>query len=314
MTTGDCCCSFTTLGVAAAVLIAARVLKFIYENYVAKANLKQYLRTGSWAVVTGASEGIGRALAVELAKNGFNVCVIARTKSKLDDVVVEIQQQKTKGLAVEFDFGAGTAASYKKLFDELDRLDLSVLVNNVGINYEYANYFDEVDVETDLRILKVNCESQLQMTKYFLRRLAGKKGGAIVNLSSFTATAPAPMLATYAGTKCFNRGFSDAIAFEVKQRGIDVLTVMPNLVISRMTTGASTKAPKPSFLKVSASSMARQTLKKLGVSLETAGHVNHVIIEAVTGLLPTSLLGGQILKMHKDVKRRAERKKAAPSQ
>jgi 17beta-estradiol 17-dehydrogenase / very-long-chain 3-oxoacyl-CoA reductase len=302
------CFCFSTLGVAVAVLIVVRIAKFLYETYVAKANFKKYLKTGSWAVVTGASEGIGRALAVELAKQGFNVCVIARTKAKLAEVVAEIQQLKVKGSAVEFDFGAATATSYKQLFSELDRLDVSVLVNNVGINYEYANYFSEVDIETDLRILKVNCESQIQMTKYFLRRL-DKQSGAIVNLSSFTATAPAPMLATYAGTKCFNRGFSNSIAYEVGQRGIDVLTVMPNLVISRMTTGASTRVPKPSFLKVSASSMARQTLQKLGSTLETAGHFNHGVIEAVTGFLPTALLGGQILKMHKDVKRRAERKK-----
>jgi 17beta-estradiol 17-dehydrogenase / very-long-chain 3-oxoacyl-CoA reductase len=303
-------CSLSTVGLVFLVLIAVRVAKLVYETYGAKANFKKYLKTGSWAIVTGASEGIGRSMAVELAKQGLNVCVIARTKSKLAEVVAEVQQLKVKGTAVEFDFGAATGASYKQLFAELDKLDVAILVNNVGINYEYANYFAEVDVETDLRLLKVNCESQIQMTKYFLRRLQDKKGGAIVNLSSFTATgAPMPMLATYAATKSFNRGFSNALSFEVASRGIDVLTVMPNLVISKMTQGASTRAPKPSFLKVSSSSMARQTLQKLGSTMETAGHVNHCIIEAVTGLLPTALLGGQVLKMHKDVKRRAEKKK-----
>lgn len=303
------CECFSWLGVAAAVVIALRIVSFLYETYVAKANFKKYLKSGSWAVVTGASEGIGYALALELARQGFNVCVISRTKAKLAEVVAEIEKLGVKGSAVEFDFASGSTATYKQLFSELDRLDVSVLVNNVGVNYDYANYFAEVDVETDLRILKVNCESQIQMTKYFLRRV-DKKTGAIVNLSSFTASAPAPMLATYAGSKCFNRGFSNAIAFEVCSRGVDVLTVMPNLVISRMTTGVSTRAPKPGFLKVSASSMARQTLQKLGSTLETAGHVNHGIIAAVASLLPASLVGSQILKMHKDVKRRAERKKA----
>jgi 17beta-estradiol 17-dehydrogenase / very-long-chain 3-oxoacyl-CoA reductase len=288
---------------------ALRIASFLYETYVAKTNFKKYLKSGSWAVVTGASEGIGYALALELARQGFNVCVISRTKAKLAEVVAEIEKLGVKGTAVEFDFATGSSATYKQLFSELDRLDVSVLVNNVGVNYDYANYFAEVDIETDLRILKVNCESQIQMTKYFLRRV-DKKTGAIVNLSSFTASAPAPMLATYAGSKCFNRGFSNSIAFEVGSRGVDVLTVMPNLVISRMTTGVSTRAPKPSFLKVSASSMARQTLQKLGSTLETCGHVNHGIIAAAASLMPTSLVGGQILKMHKDVKRRAERKKA----
>ncbi|CUF35464.1 short chain dehydrogenase, putative [Bodo saltans] len=306
-----CCgitCALTAVGAVAAVYLVARFVQFLSLQF-ASPNLKQkYAKAGTWAVVTGASEGIGQALALDFAKRGFNVCVIARSKDKLASVVEEIEKKKVQGKAISFDFSTASSHDYKKLFNELDAIELAVLVNNVGVNYTYANYFDEVDIEEDLRILKVNCEAQLQMTKYAVRRLRPKKSGAIISLSSFTATTPSPLLSTYTATKSFNYGFSNSLAFELQGTGIDVLTVTPNLVISRMTSGVSTKAPKPSFLKVSASAMARQTLNALGTTKVTSGHRNHAIIEGVLSFLPVDFVGNQILKMHKDIKKRAERK------
>mmetsp|Transcript_77770 Transcript_77770/g.90774 ORF Transcript_77770/g.90774 Transcript_77770/m.90774 type:complete len:315 (+) Transcript_77770:46-990(+) len=303
-------CALAAIGTAAVVYAAVRILSFIRSSFFVTVNLKKkYAKAGNWAVVTGASEGIGQAMSIELAKRGFNVCVIARSKDKLAAVESEIQTKySVEAKSISFDFSTAGAAEYKALFAQLDALELAVLVNNVGVNYQYANYFDEVDIEEDLRIVKVNCEAQLQMSKYALRRLKPKRCGAIVSLASFTATTPSPMLATYAATKSFNLGFSQSLAYEAKGCGIDVLAVTPNLVISRMTTGVSTKAPKPSFLKVAASPMARQTLNQLGNSTVTSGHRNHAIIEGILSLLPTSFVAGKILAMHKDVKRRAERK------
>lgn len=308
---GCCTCTaaLTALGAVAAIVLGLRLLKFINSAFFVSTNLKRkYAKAGDWAVVTGASEGIGQAMAVELSKRGFNVCVIARSKDKLAATEETMQKNGVQTRSISFDFSTATASDYKALFSQLDTLAVAILVNNVGINYTYANYFDEVDIEEDLRILKVNCESQLQMTKYVVRRLKAKRCGGIVNLSSFTSSTPSPLLSTYAATKSFNLGFSQSLAYEVEQAGIDVLAVTPNLVISRMTTGVSTKAPKPSFLKVAAGPMARQTLNQLGSSKVTAGHRNHAIIEGVLSFLPTSLVANNILKMHKDVKRRAEKK------
>lgn len=308
----DCCCTAALVGLGAltALVFLYKIVTFVRLNYFTSVNLKKkYSKAGSWAIVTGASEGIGYAFAKDLAKRGFNVCVIARSKDKLQSTVQEIEQLKVKGKAVSFDFSTATAKDYEKLFAELDTLDVALLVNNVGVNYEYANYFDEVAVEEDLRLIKVNCEAMVQMSKYVLNRLKEKKAGGIVNISSFTATTPTPMLATYAGTKSFNMGFSNALHYEAKKHNVDVLTVSPNLTISKMTQGSSTKEPKASFLQVKAAPVARGALNQLGSTMHTSGHVNHGIIESVFGLLPLDFKSNKVLQMHKDVKRRAERKK-----
>ncbi|CCW65056.1 unnamed protein product [Phytomonas sp. EM1] len=302
-------CLLSAVGAATLGVICVKVLLFVRLNFLTTCDMKRkYGKAGGWAVVTGASEGIGHAMALDLGRRGFNVCVIARTKSKLDAVVEELRALGVEGCAISFDFAEATPSNWTDLFARLDSLEISVLVNNVGVNYDYANYFDEVTLETDLRLLKVNCESTLRMSKYVVPKMKAKRSGAIVCLSSFSATTPTPLLATYAGTKSFNGSFGSALLYELKQYGIDVLTVTPNLVVSRMTQGVSTRKPRESFLMVNADQMAHQTLDKLGSVHQTAGHRNHAIIEALLSQLPVDYVSNKILKLQISTKRRAEKR------
>ncbi|EPY26693.1 beta-keto reductase, partial [Strigomonas culicis] len=227
--------ALAAIGVLSAACAAVRTLSFIKTNYLTSCNMKKrYGKAGNWAVVTGASEGIGLAMTMDLARRGFNVCVIARTASKLDAVVEDVKKAGVEGLAIPFDFSTATSADYDKLFKELDKIDVAVLVNNVGVNYDYTNYFDEVDLETDLRLLKVNTEATVRMTKYVVPKMKAKRAGAILCLGSFSAVTPTALLATYAGTKAFNLAFGAGLHYELKQFGIDVLAVSPNMVVSKM--------------------------------------------------------------------------------
>lgn len=285
-----------------------RVLKFLKLNYLTSVNMKKkYGKAGEWAVVTGASEGIGQAMALDLARRGFNVCVIARTQSKLDTVVTEIEACGPKGMSITFDFANATEAAWKELLAKLDAISIAVLVNNVGVNYEYTNYFMELDVETDLRLIKVNTEAAVRLTKYVLPNMKKAHAGAIVTLGSVTAVCPSPLLATYAGTKAFNVAFGTGLHYELKEFGIDVLAVTPNLVISKMTQGKSSRPPKESFVIVKGNEMAHQTLNKLGSVPVTAGHRNHAILESLLAVVPRDFVAGKILSLHKSLKKRAER-------
>lgn len=287
-----------------------RVLRFIKVNYLTAVNMKKkYGRAGEWAVVTGASEGIGYAMTMDLCRRGFNVCVIARALPKLENVVQDIEAIGMKGMALSFDFSSATDKDWEELLQKLSAIRIAVLINNVGINYDYTNYFDEVNVTTDLKMIKVNTEAAVRLTKYVLPNMKENHAGAIVCLGSVTAMTPSPMLATYAGTKAFNIAFGSSLFYELQEFGIDVLAVSPNLVVSKMTQGRSSRPPRESFVVVNASSMAHQTLNKLGCVPLTSGHVNHSLLEAAAGLLPTSVVAKKILSFHKSVKKRAERKR-----
>ena len=314
-TSSPCACTFglTLIGGVYLLYNAFKLIMFLKMNYFTKLNIKtRYAKAGNWAVVTGASDGIGFAMAKDLARRGLNVCLISRTKSKLEDAATQIKTKypNVEVKIIEFDFQSATGATYDKLQKELEALQIAVLVNNVGINYRYPQHFDEVPLEEDLNIVKVNCEATMRMTKMVLPEMRKKKSGAIICLGSFSALHPTPLLATYAGTKAFNLQFAEALAAEVKKDRIDVLAVAPNMVVSNMSAGVSDRKPKTSFMFVNAGEMARATLNKLGATTHTDGHPHHAIIEGVLSKLPASFVNNQIATQQFITKKKAEKKLA----
>ena len=306
---GFLCTATSYVGAAFLAYTALKLLLWIRLHFMQSTPiLKRYAKAGKWAVVTGASDGIGKGFAVELAKKGFSIVLISRTKSKLDDVAAECEKKgkncETK--VITFDFSTATAADYKKLGNQLNGMEIGLLVNNVGINYEHPRWYDEVDIEEDLSILKVNCESQLQMTKFVLPHMKAKKCGGIISLSSYSVVSQAGLLSTYAATKAFNKTFSEAMATELKRFNIDCLAITPNMVISNMS-----KIRRESFSIVNPNAMARQALAKLGACTTNSGHWHHSILEYITTLLPESTRQGQVMATLLSAKKRAEAKKAA---
>lgn len=306
--TGCCLCTAASyLGFAVALWTATKVARWTYNNFFASNNLlKKYKKAGKWAVVTGASDGIGLAMALDLAKRGFSVVLMARTKSKLDDVAAKITEHKGEAMVIPFDFSTAGDKEYNAMFKQLDTIEIAMLINNVGINYECPTEYDTVSIETDLRILKVNCESQLRMTKYVAEKLKVKKAGGIVSLSSISANVPTPMLSTYAATKSFNGHFSRSLQLELAPYNVDVLTVTPGFVCSNMSG-----RKRPAFDCPSAKQMAYMTLNKVGIVSETHGHRHHDVIfgAVVEKLVPGFLLGPKTLSMNKVVEKKFHKKK-----
>jgi 17beta-estradiol 17-dehydrogenase / very-long-chain 3-oxoacyl-CoA reductase len=303
--------AFVALELLRATRVAGRYLLPRSSAYHLKA---RYAKAGSWAVVTGASDGIGRALALELAVIGFNVCVIARTKSKLEDVVRDIAATNpaVQARSVSFDFGTSSDEAYNELLAQLDQLDIAVLVNNVGISHQNAELFEEPAIAEDLKLLTVNCEPMIRLCKYIIPKLKAKKCGAIVNLSSMSAVVTAvPFLATYAGTKAFNQTFSMSLAYELQPFNVDVLTVSPGMVSTGMTQGSAARRPRVNFGMVDSAVMARDTLSQLGRVLATAGHHNHDLQTSIASSLPLWHVGPATYKLFKKLSDSRKRKAAA---
>jgi 17beta-estradiol 17-dehydrogenase / very-long-chain 3-oxoacyl-CoA reductase len=275
-----------------------------------------YSGAGAWAVVTGGSDGIGRALALQLATAGFNVCVIARTQSKLDEVVEEIQLSGRKGLAIAFDFSTCQQDAYDALFRQLDTLDISILVNNVGMSHLNGELYEVPPMADELKLLLVNCLPMLELCKYMVPKLKAKRCGAIVNLSSLSAVVrTVPYLATYAGTKSFNQTFSDSLAFELQPFGVDVLTVTPGFVSTGMTQGSGHRRPRTNFQMVDVNEMAKDTLSVLGRRQATAGHRYHQVLQEVYDLVPRWVLGRvsyQTMKAKSELRKKVRRQDLNP--
>ena len=228
-------------------------------------------------------------IAIELAKRGFNVIVVARTKSKLDVVAAEIESYGRQALAVPFDFSFATSDSYADLYSHLPMEDISVVVNNVGMAFGDAHVVgDAADtIEEHSRVINVNCEPMVRLSYEFASRLKAKRCGAIVNLSSLSAVVGVvPYLATYAGTKAFNKVFSDSLRAELQEFGVDVLTVTPGFVATSMVQGNSAHRPRTNFSIVNVDHMAKDTVDAIGRRNSTAGHRNHILAQWLYEKLP----------------------------
>lgn len=233
---------------------------------------------GSWAVVTGASDGIGKGFCYRLAELGFNVVLIARNKEKLEKVAKELKDKfpslQTRVVVANF-AESSNPALFEKIYSEIQDLDISILVNNVGIMGDYL--FHESSIKSLFELLTVNSLSVLHMTRVLLKKLSTRgKRAAVLTVNAGAALRPIPFLDTYGATKRFGDFLVRALAEEYANT-IDFLCLTPAGVSTPMTLNH-----KEGGLTISAYDCAKEGLKKLGVTTQSPGHWKHYI--AVFGI------------------------------
>ena len=177
------------------------------------------------ALVTGASSGIGLDLSRELAKNGHDVVVVARTVSALQEVAAELQKSGATAHVIAADLSRPNAA--EDIVSELKRrnLEIDVLVNNAG--YGLVGPFVENDLQREIDMIQVNIVALTHLTKLLLRPMVARRRGRILNVASTAAFQPGPLMAVYYATKAYVLSFSEAIADELRNSGVTVTALCP---------------------------------------------------------------------------------------
>ncbi|KAL5826929.1 hypothetical protein ACOSQ3_018770 [Xanthoceras sorbifolium] len=191
----------------------ATFLKWVFFTFLRPPkNLHHY---GSWALITGATDGIGKAFAHQLANQGLNLILVSRNHNKLKTVSNELLSQfpNLKIKIVEFDFSsdANENGGVGSIEEAVNGLEIGVLINNVGITYPRAMFFHEVEEKLWMDIVRVNLEGTTRVTRAVLSGMLMRKKGAIVNIGSGAAiVVPShPLFAIYAATKSERRSPSN---------------------------------------------------------------------------------------------------------
>ena len=182
---------------------------------------------GKWALITGASSGIGRAFALELTKKGMDVILTSSRKDKLEKVATECAAKNPLSSICIYPVEMTHQGSGQKLIELIGDKEIGILVNNVGIvaNGEFA----EIDLQRQLNMLTLHCAIPLVLTNHYLKEMLSRDRGAIINIASLAAYYYQPSLTTYSATKSFLLRFSNSLYRELLRTGVDVLAVVPGL-------------------------------------------------------------------------------------
>jgi short-subunit dehydrogenase len=183
--------------------------------------------TKGWAVVTGASSGIGLEFAHQLARRGHPVLAIARRRERLEALSKEAAQHggRIDSLSADLATEQGLALLSRRL-DELGEIDL--LINNAGV--ATAGDFVGASLGREIGEIRLNVEAVVKLTQRVLGPMVKRQHGAIINLASVVGFQPFPHFAVYAATKAFVLSFTEALAEELKGTGVRILALCPGSV------------------------------------------------------------------------------------
>ncbi len=184
--------------------------------------LKQ--KYGEWALVTGASSGIGRAFARHLAAEGMNVILVARRKDRLQQLAVELQEKHAvQALAVALDL---TSEGFMpELAEQVGSRDVGLLINNAG--FGSVGFFADNDPEHEANMVRLHCLATTALAHHFIRPMLQRGKGGIIFVGSIVGVLPIPYIATYSATKAFDMFIGQALWYEMRGKGIDVLALAP---------------------------------------------------------------------------------------
>lgn len=193
---------------------------------------KKTARTTGAVLLTGASSGIGRELAICFARGGHDLILTARNEERLSQLATQLREEH--GISTfhfSCDLAAPDAAEEVHRWVRRQGLSVDILVNNAG--FDVYGEFAETDLSTELDMLQVNIIALTALTKKFLPRMLKRGRGRILNIGSTGSFIPAPLNAVYCASKGYVLSFSQAVAEECRGSGVTVTCVCPGATRTR---------------------------------------------------------------------------------
>ncbi len=216
------------------------------------------MKYGTWALVAGASEGLGAAFAEELAKRGLNLVLLARRLENLEVLAKKLRNKYPIEIKCH-SIDLADLAQIKHFVSQLE-VDPGLLVYNAA--YAPIGYFDSIAEDDLLRMVDVNIKAPLLLSKLMSVKMMEKGKGGIILMSSLAGAQGSPKIATYAASKAFNAILAEGLWYELKNHGIDVLACCAGAVSTPGYKNAQNAKDPPGTL--AAAQVVLKTLNALG--------------------------------------------------
>lgn len=250
-------------------------------------------RYGAWALITGASSGLGAEFARQLAAQKLDLILVARRADRLKELATALKlEHGIQVKVIPLDLAKPNfMATLKK---QTAKLNIGLLVNNAG--FGMSGEFTENNLDYEIRMLDVNCKAPLILAHEYGKLMAAHRRGGMIMVSSVVAFQAVPYMSHYAATKAYDLLLGEGLWYEMKKYGVDVLTLCPGSTETEFSHVAETK-PMPGAMPVTP--VVKAALDGLGHKpYVTAGFKNKLLV-FFTRFTPRSMatrIAAQIMK------------------
>jgi uncharacterized protein len=250
------------------------------------------IKLKEFALITGASSGIGEEFATIIAEKGINVLLIARRVDKLTEVASKLSTRyNIEAKILPLDLTKADSATIAYNYCKENNLQVKYLINNAG--FGITGNFSEIELPVETSMIDLNVRSLVEFTKLFGAEMINQRFGKILNVSSVGAYLPGPQWAVYFATKAFVQSYSQAIASELKPYGISVTTLCPGPTKSEFgeISGAS-KLSSFNMNLATSHQVAKYGIKAMmkGKRVAVHGLSNKLLTRVLVPLIPNWIL------------------------
>ena len=244
------------------------------------------------AMITGASDGLGREFARALAKKGYEIVGVARSEEKLRALIDELgpgHRYRTADLS--------TPEGQKQIAEELDREHFDLLVNNAGVGA--VGGFEAISLERTLAMMHLNCDAVVTLAHAFLRN--ARAGDAVINVSSGVAFLPMAGMSIYCATKAFVTSFSESLWYEQKDRGVYVMGLCPGITSTDFQVNAGGRTEDlPKNMSQTSTEVVEAALKALAErnGPTVASNTKNAVFTAFVRAMPRKAAANMVGKMN----------------
>ncbi|MEE2752885.1 MAG: SDR family NAD(P)-dependent oxidoreductase [Candidatus Latescibacterota bacterium] len=218
------------------------------------------VKYGSWALVTGASSGLGAEFARQLSGLGMNIILVARRRDRLETLAQELESAHTiQTRVIDADLTANGECS--RVMSETEDLDIGLLVNNAG--YGMSGYYHLLDPDRQVNMTVLNCVVPVLLTNHYLPKMIERKSGGLIFLASTAGYQATASFGTYGATKAFNLMLGESLWKECRRYGVDSLAVSPGFTRTEFTDVANIR-DAGAFRVATVDSVVAAALENLG--------------------------------------------------
>lgn len=252
-------------------------------------------RYGPWAVVAGASEGIGASFSRKLAARGLSLVLVARRSDPLQSLAAELRSEHAVEVRV-LSLDLGSADAVTGMSAATESLDVGLMIYNAA--FSPIGTFLEIELEEHLKAVDVNVLGPLRMSHYFGRRLVRRGRGGIILMSSMSSFQGTAMVANYAATKAYDAILAEGLWYELGQQGVDVLGCLAGATLTPNYQSSTDRIPSKGLARpMEPDDVTEQALRDLGKKpTGVSGRRNAVASVLLSRLLPRRAAIGMVSK------------------